>query len=325
MEDLGCHFKFEKLNGKQYHDTNLLLSSGRNCLRYIVRERHISTIYLPYFLCESLSEVSVREGIKIKYYHVDSEYLPVDSDIDEFDENTYLYLVNYFGLLSKKIEELTNKYKRVIVDNTHDFFRRVDTPSDVIYNYRKYFGVPDGACIVSKDLQVNPNYPIGKSLGKIIEMVSRDETGEFFHYPSFLEADKFFRDEDLVYMSNFTRNFISVINYDEVLARRIRNFKHLRDRLSKYNRMDLTEKDLTYLFPLLVSDGEDLREYLGKNGIYALKLWPNVSWNGANCEEIKRVEDTVLLPIDQRYQDGEMEFISDTIDKYYSLIKKPNS
>ena len=41
MEEIGCHFKFEKIIGNIYHDTNLLLSSGRNCLKYIINERNI--------------------------------------------------------------------------------------------------------------------------------------------------------------------------------------------------------------------------------------------------------------------------------------------
>ena len=50
MEEIGCHFKFEKIIGNIYHDTDLLLSSGRNCLKYIINERNITTLFLPYFL-----------------------------------------------------------------------------------------------------------------------------------------------------------------------------------------------------------------------------------------------------------------------------------
>ena len=67
MEEIGCHFKFEKINGNSYHNTQLMLSSGRNCLRYIIKERNIKTLFLPYFLCESLSEVATAENVKIEY------------------------------------------------------------------------------------------------------------------------------------------------------------------------------------------------------------------------------------------------------------------
>jgi len=38
MEEIGCHFKLEKIIGNNYHNSNLMLSSGRNCLRFIIKE-----------------------------------------------------------------------------------------------------------------------------------------------------------------------------------------------------------------------------------------------------------------------------------------------
>lgn len=80
-------------------------------------------------------------------------------------------------MFKDNIQKIIDKYKYVIIDNTHDFF--------------------------NKD-----NY---------IEMLSRDETGQYFHYPTFLEADKHFRNEDLCYMSNFTENYLRAIDYETVL------------------------------------------------------------------------------------------------------------
>ncbi len=318
MEEIGCHFKFEKIIGSLYHDTNLLLSSGRNCLKYIIRERNITTLFLPYFLCESLSEVATSESVRIKFYHIDDNFMPLDIDESELNETTYIYYVNYYGLFKDNISKVIKRYKYVIVDDTHDFFDRTQYDVDVIYNYRKYFGVPDGACIISNDLIANPNYPKGKSLDKVVEMLERDETGQFFHYPTFLEADKHFRSEDLCYMSNFTENYLRAIDYETVLENRLRNYRILRELLGKYNQLNLSSEELTYMYPLFVSDGESLRTYLKANNIYSLRLWTNMNWNGANANEIRRADNIVLLPIDQRYSDNEMEYIADTVDKYYS-------
>lgn len=318
MEEIGCHFKFENIIGNHYHNTNLLLSSGRNCLRYIIKERNIKQIYLPYFLCESLSDVCISENIKIFYYHIDENFMPIDINTNQLNDSTYIYLVNYYGMFDKQIKEFILKYKYVIVDNTHNFFDKEKYDADVIYNYRKYFGVPDGACIVSNDLLYNPSYSKGQSLEKIIEMVLRDETGEYFHYPTFLDADKHFRNEDLKYMSNFTKNYLNGINYKQVLKRRLNNYKVLALLLSKYNQMNLENKELNFMYPLFVNNGENLRRYLKENNIYSLKLWPNLNWNGASSKEISISDNMVLLPIDQRYAEQEMEYIFKVIDKYYS-------
>ena len=72
------------------------------------------------------------------------------------------------------------------------------------------------------------------------------------------------------------------------------------------------------MYPLFVSDGESLRTYLKSNNIYSLRLWANINWNGANSDEIKKADNMVLLPIDQRYSDNEMVYIANVIDNYYS-------
>ena len=318
MEEIGCHFKFERLEGDMYHNTKLLLSSGRNCLRYIIKERNIKTLYIPYFLCESISEVAKSENISIKYYHIDENLMPVEVDLVTLKENTYLYIVNYYGMLSDKILLLTKNHKNIIVDNTHDFYDKRDYGVDTIYNYRKYFGVPDGACIISGDLKYNPEYEKGKSLDKVIEMLSRDETGEFFHYPTFEEADKYYKNEGLRYMSNFTENYLRAINYQDILNKRQINYRTISAIVSKYNTIDAKSKGLTYMYPLYVEkDGEEIRKFLKENNVYSLRLWANVNWNGANSQEISTADNMVLLPIDQRYNANDMEHIGHTIQRYY--------
>lgn len=51
MEEIGNHFKLEKLDGNKFHQTDLFFSSGRNCLRFIISKRNIKKILIPYFLC----------------------------------------------------------------------------------------------------------------------------------------------------------------------------------------------------------------------------------------------------------------------------------
>lgn len=323
MEDIGCHFKFENYSGNCYHNTNLLLSSGRNSLRYIIKERKITNLFLPYFLCESLTDVSLLENVNIIYYHLDNNMMPI-VDEKQLNENSFLYFVNYYGLLRDKIGSIVDNYKHIIIDNTHDFFDTTLYNADVIYNYRKYFGVPDGSCIMSRDLLRNEKYEVGKSLGKIIEMISRDETGEYFHYSSFLEADKHYRSEDLCYMSNFTANYLKAIDYYKALRQRLNNYKYLSEGLNGINSLDVSQRELTFMYPFLCNNGEKLRKYLQANNIYSQMLWPNVEWNGCDDNEVHIARQMVLLPIDQRYSEEEMQYIIDTINNYNNarVLKK---
>ena len=73
-------------------------------------------------------------------------------------------------------------------------------------------------------------------------MLSRDETGQYFHYPTFLEADKHFRNEDLCYMSNFTENYLRAIDYETVLKNRLRNYDMLLEINSANNMIQEAKK-----------------------------------------------------------------------------------
>ena len=320
MKDIGCHFGFEYFEGNPYHKTNLFFSSGRNSLRYIIRERNIKVLYLPYFLCETVSEAAIKENVEIIYYHITDKFLP-DVEPKRLDKNSYLYFVNYYGMLREQIPKMISIYKNVIVDNTHDFFNEIMYNADSIYNYRKYFGVPDGSCIVSPSLEKNNNYEIGKSLDKIFELVSRDETGEFFHYSSFEEADRYFKNESLCYMSNFTRSCINAINYELILWQRTQNFMTLDSRLQKYNKFK-NLSSLTYMYPLLVDSGDLVRNYLGELGVYAIQLWPNVLYNQSNDYEKYLTSNVLLLPIDQRYNQETMNYIADNIENILVRAKR---
>ncbi len=318
MEDIGCHFKLEPLKGNLYHQ-GVNLSSGRNALRYILRINNIKKIYLPYFLCESLSDVSKKELVEIIYYHVDSNLLPNDN-IKITSSDTYIYIVNYFGLLRDLLPDLVSRYHNVIIDNTHDFYNENNYNTLTIYNYRKYFGIPDGATIVG-DIKKDTNILIGKSANKLDEMIKRDELGQYYHYKTFYDADKYYELEDLTYMSNFTYNYLKAIDYEDILNKRLNNYKYLQEHLQDYNEKHL-EDNLTYMYPLYTNNGEDLRRYLQENNIYSQWHWPNIVDSNADIAEINLSKNIVCLPIDQRYDEEVMNHIANTVKNYYRTRKK---
>ena len=322
MEEIGNHFKLEKLDGNKFHQTDLFFSSGRNCLRFIISKRNIKKILIPYFLCETVSESAINEGIEIEYYHIDNNYKPIDMPTN-MNSGTFLYLVNYYGILTgEPIIDIVDKYKNVIVDNTHNFYDDNKYGVDTIFNYRKYFGVPDGACIIS-NLQYDPQLPKSKSLNRIVEFIEREESGKYFHYSTFMEADQYFHNEPISYISQFSDNYLKVINYGNCFTKRLTNYEYLNEKLSKYNLLNISDNiKLNFMYPFLVDDGIGLRKYLLENNIYANLFWPNVYNNGSNNFEISLAENTVLLPIDQRYGLDEMKYISNKILEYNSKTKK---
>lgn len=45
--------------------------------------------------------------------------MPLDIDENKLNDTTYIYFVNYYGLFKDNIQKIIDKYKYVIVDNTH--------------------------------------------------------------------------------------------------------------------------------------------------------------------------------------------------------------
>ena len=138
-----------------------------------------------------------------------------------------------------------------------------------------------------------------------------------------MEADQYFHNEPISYISQFSDNYLKVINYGNCFTKRLTNYEYLNEKLSKYNLLNISDNvKLNFMYPFLVDDGIGLRKFLLENNIYANLFWPNVYNNGSNNFEISLAGNTVLLPIDQRYGLDEMKYISNKILEYNSKTKK---
>ena len=151
MKEIGGYFELEKLISNEYHKSLIALNSGRNALIYILKSREIEKLYIPYYLCESVYEILKKYNYKYEFYKIKGGFTP---DFEKnLDENEYLYVVNYYGQLNNEIlKKLKDKYKNIIVDNTHSFFQEPLKETDTIYNCRKWFGVSDGAYLSTEKI-----------------------------------------------------------------------------------------------------------------------------------------------------------------------------
>ena len=121
MKEIGGYFELEQLISKEYYKDLIPLNSGINALLYILKAKEIKKVYIPYYLCNSVSHMLKVYGYDFEGYSVDSEFMPI-FNITLID-NECLYVVNYYGQLGNhRIAHLKQKYQQVIVDNTHAFF-----------------------------------------------------------------------------------------------------------------------------------------------------------------------------------------------------------
>ena len=160
-KEIGGYLEFERYSGKEFYSDLIALNTARNALAYLVKSLEIKKVYVPYFLCNSIQNVCLRENIPFEKYHINSSFLP-EFDKNQLADNEYLYVVNYYGLLSdRQIKNLKKTYSNIIVDNVQAFFRKPLKKIPAIYSCRKFFGVPDGAYVYSpggKTLTLEQDY-----------------------------------------------------------------------------------------------------------------------------------------------------------------------
>ena len=144
MKEIGGYLGLDNFVSNEYHHDLISLNTGANALLYLIKAKKIKKLYIPYYLCNSISDMLKKNKFDFDYYNISDEFYPIFDK--EIDKDEYLYIVNYYGQLSdEKILFIKNKYNRIILDNTHAFFQKPIDGIDTIYSCRKFFGVPDGA------------------------------------------------------------------------------------------------------------------------------------------------------------------------------------
>jgi len=151
---IGGFFELEVPEGGQVHHPDALaLTTGRACIKWILEREQPTQVHVPFYTCDALYEPMVELGIPIQYYALNEDLEAVE--LPEPQASELLIMINYFGIKGDYVNGLANRYgKRIIIDNTHQFFHRSYPEAYSFTSARKYFGVPDGAYLYSD----NDNY-----------------------------------------------------------------------------------------------------------------------------------------------------------------------
>lgn len=312
MRKIGGYFELDQFIKRPYYNNMIELNTGRNALAYIIRAKHIKKIYIPYYLCNSVSSILERSFIDYEYYSIDKHFKPLFDKKLKSDE--YLYIVNYYGQISNKtIKFFKDRYGTIIVDNTQSFFQKPIKGIDTIYSLRKYFGLPDGAYL-STYSTLNVELEEEKSSHRMKHILGRFEGKASTYYTDFKENDKSFKKLSLKKMSRLSKNILGAIDYEKILKSRNRNFAYLHDNLKNTNIVDIIIPEGPFSYPYYVENGIEIRKRLVTKNIYIPTLWPNVLKEIDNSSiEYNFVANILPLPCDQRYGIDDMEYIIDNL------------
>lgn len=323
MEAIGGYFSLELNDGLERRSKGIRLNAGRYALEYILKARKYSKVYLPYFICDSVLEPIERQHVEYEFYHINEQLEPA-TELCPKDDEAVLY-VNYFGLKNRRAGTFCYAYRNTILDQTQAFYsdpgneyNDLSIQCDTFYSCRKFFGVPDGAylytnCLLSEELPLDESYDRMTFLTKRIDQSAQDA------YADFRSNDEALSTVGIRRMSRLTEAMMCSINYTVKANRRISNF-HMLDKVlrnTNHFKGDMDYVTVPMVYPYLVEDGARLRQYLIDHQVFCARYWPNVlEWCQPTDFEYHLAENLVCLPIDQRYDEEDMQRVLDVIASY---------
>lgn len=309
-KEIGGYFGLEHFSGREYYENVTGVNSARNALLYILKARQVKKVYIPRFLCDSVTGLCQRESYPYEEYSIDRNFRPVFSK--PLKEGEYLYIVNYYGQLSNdEILRLKKRWGRIIIDNVQAFFQQPVNGVDTIYSCRKFFGVPDGA-YVATDAVLEEMLERDVSMDRMRCILGRFEGNASDYYRDFQATGPLFEEMPLRSMSALTRNLLRAVDYETVRNRRQKNYAVLESALGKHNVLSLTVPEGPYCYPFYCKNGLQIKKYLAEKKIYVPTLWPNVLLMEEGLEK-DFAENILPLPCDQRYTREDMLLMIKTL------------
>lgn len=314
--EIGSFIELQLPRGREYYhgESDIArLNSGRSALWHAFRLTRAKAIWIPYYQCDSVRDTFLKNGVEVKYYHIDRNWLPIDLDPED-DEA--VILVNYYGVMSSKhMQELTKLYKYPIIDNSQAFFSEPIANVLNVYSCRKFIGVPDGAYVIGNEAQnFIQEYPQSFSSDTASFLLMRIEYGcEGKGYKARSINEHRIDSEGCMRMSKLTHTILDGTDYKYIKGKRRENFSIAHTLFGHVNRINplqyYDDNTVPMIYPLVVED-DTLMDRLLKAKHFQGHWWSYI------CKE--HPEDSfehwisryvVPITIDQRYGKKELEYL----------------
>lgn len=314
MKEIGGYIEFEHYYNKMLHEDGIKLNCGRNCLAYLIEAKKIDKIWIPYFMCASIKEISSAYPVGFDFYFVGKNLMPIEESLDRWEKNDYLYLMNYYGQMTEcDLRDIKGKYNNIILDNAQAYFNEPLDGIDTFYTCRKFFGVADGA-ILYTDVEIKRDLPQDESFQRMEFLLGRFERRASEFYGAYVKNNEYFCTEPIKKMSALTENLLRGIDYTYICDKRTENFKYLHEKLSAANKLKIQEVKGAFAYPLWIEKGREVRKKLIEQKIFVPILWPNViDEMPTGSLEFELADNILPLPCDQRYTIKDMNYICESI------------
>jgi hypothetical protein len=297
-----------------WHAAALALTSGRSCLRAILELNRPRHAFVPFYICDSALEPFRRLDIPTEFYGLTRS---LEADRSDWPSEAVVVVVNYFDLTNQHVDVVSRTLgTRAIVDDTQAFFRRGRPGSFSFNSARKFFGVPDGAFAYGPGLDVVR--PRDRNDVVPADHLTTRRSGDLeLAYRQYQRAESQVSCE-ILSPSVRAQEVLAGVAYDEAFQARRRNFMQLHDCLGELNTLpvdfSLHPDAAPSCYPFLPSR-TSLHEALWQREIFAPRLWPDIgARTHAGFEWERELAVRLLpLPIDHRYDSGDMRRVADTV------------
>ncbi len=304
------------LGGKQsyYHEyPNLLtFNTVKAALPLISRDLETKTLFAPHFLCPNVIKELEKSFKRVVFYYLDDNLLP---KIDNSKGKT-IYLVDYFGIMDKAVQKYVaaNPETIFLIDNAHSFYNKPIMRNNVynLYSCKKFFGVPDGGYLIS-ERKIDQVYEKTNSSQISNYLIKSLEGGTNSCYQEKKAVDEYINN-NYSGISILAEKLLSCIDYKKIKKIRKRNFNIYQQYFAEKNQIKCEKESIPYIYPLNAS--KNIKEKLIKEKIYVPTLWSQcLDKKFDNTLEQKMASDTLFLPLDQRYDEKDIEFISGKVQE----------
>ena len=316
-QEIGGYLELEVFHGKEYYPDLVKVNLGRTALCWLLESRKIETLYLPFFLCDSVIDICLRQGIHVNFYSLNEDLTPALSPDLSLHPREYLYLVNYYGQLTdEKILAYQKIFGNIIVDHTHAFFQKPLKGVDTLYSCRKFWGVSDGAYL-STDAVLPMDKPVDHSNKRMGHILGRYEENAGVYYQEMLQNAARYEGMEIRRMSRLTENLLGAIDYETGRRKREENYRILSEALPSEFIFTRVTPEGPFVYPYYHKEGLKLRRWLAEHKIFVPTYWKNILEECTESSlEYQWAADVLPLPCDQRYGKEEMQYMAERIKEW---------
>ena len=294
-----------------FHKEASYFQSARSAFRGLLKHVRPRNIWMPKYICDAMITPLIDEGVSISWYDL-NENLDVANSI-ELESGDYLLYVNYFGICARNVAGLKRRFpcKKLIFDFSQSFFSGPEQDAlATIYSPRKFFGVADGGVLVTR-CTVDALPPANEeTLARMTHLLKRTYADPETGYGDYLASEDSLLTTVPRRMSDLTYRLLESIDYSEVRERRRNNFNYLHGALKDKNLLSFAaEEGIAPLCYPYLTPSRSLRARLIEKRTFVPSYWEDARPR-LNDEWTKSlVTHLVPLPIDQRYDQKDMEYL----------------